>query len=203
MQDEGICLKEDPVAAAQYFARAAGLGDRDAALDHAAKIGLGEGAEQSYELAGDVCRIAGIDREGRLSPYALGYACTVRAVAGKLLRETLPKGAFRPDSGAVLIEFNPATAQMQVRSTPVVERDDGATGSGIHLPMVNAKQEIQKAWSEALAAAPKPDAARLGNQPIDLALDVDMPIEAGRAYTRDSSLYRPMYNGETNKLNHN
>jgi len=203
MLDEGICIKEDPVTAAQYFARAADMGDRDAALEHAAMVGLGEGTEQSYERAGDLCRIAGIDREGRLSPYALGYACTLRAIAGKLLRESLPKGAFRPGSGTVLVDFNPATAQMHIRSTPVVERDDSSTGSGVSLPMVNAKQEIQKAWGEAMAAAPKPDAAQLGNRAIELALDVDMPIEAGRVYTRDSLLYRPMYNGETNKMIHN
>jgi len=203
MLDEGICLKEDSVTAAQYFARAADMGDRDAALDHAAKVGLGEGTEQSYERAGDLCRIAGIDREGRLSVYALGYACTVRGVAGKLLRETLPQGAFRPNSGSALVAFNPGSQAMLVRSTPVVGRAEAATGSNMRLPLVDARQVIEKAWTDALSQVPKPDPEKLGNQVIELSLDVDMTLEVGRLDASDGTLTRPIYNGEINKMIHN
>jgi TPR repeat protein len=45
MLDEGICVKKDPVAATDFFARAADLGDKSAALDYATKVGLGTGTE--------------------------------------------------------------------------------------------------------------------------------------------------------------
>jgi TPR repeat protein len=69
--DERVCVHQDPVAAAHYFARAAELGNRDAALDFAAKVGLGEGTEQDYQRAGELCRAAGVDPQSRLSSYSL------------------------------------------------------------------------------------------------------------------------------------
>jgi len=43
-----------------------------------------------------------------MTSYSLGFACTVRGVAGKLLRENLPTGAFRPMTGAVaLVDSRP------------------------------------------------------------------------------------------------
>lgn len=195
MLDEGICVQKDPVTAAQYFDHATSMGDKDAGLDHAAKIGLGVGTEQSYERAGDICRIAGIDREGRMSRYALGYSCTVLGVAGRLLRETLPKGAFRP-GGPVLVEFSPASAEMQIRSTPPVGLADAPTGSNMRTPLVDAHQVIQKAWRDALAAVPKPDAAQLGSQDIELSLDVDMTLEAGRNAAQDTQGFRGLLNGD-------
>src|SRR5215469_3112146 len=80
MLNEGICTQRDRTAALGYFARANALGARGAALDYGAKIGLGEGAEQSYERAGEICRSAELDPQRRLSRYSLGYACTVAAV---------------------------------------------------------------------------------------------------------------------------
>lgn len=203
MLDEGICVQKDPLEATQYFAHATDMGDQAAALDYAAKVGLGEGIAQSYVDAGNICHTAGLDPQNQLSRYALGYACTVRGIAGKLLRETLPKGAFRPHSGSALVEFNPGSAVMQVRSTPEVGRSEESTGSNMRHPLVDARQVIEQAWTDALAQVPKPDPAKLGNQAIELSLDVDMTLEAGRVYTSDSSLYRPLYNGETNKMIHN
>lgn len=180
MLDEGICVQKNPVAAAHFLARAADLGDHDAALDYAAKVGLGEGADQSYDRAGELCRAAGIDAQARLSRYSLGYACTVRSVAGQLLRETLPRGAFRPSSGVALVEFTPASAQLRIRTTPQVGLSDAPTGSNLRTPVVNAQQEIEKAWRDAIAAVPKPNAAQLDSQAIELPLDVDMTLEVGR-----------------------
>ena len=119
--DEGVCVQSDPDAAAHFFAKAAELGDRNGALDFAAKVGLGQGVEQDYQRAGDLCRAAGVDPKNRMTSYSLGYACTVRGVAGKLLRETLPTASFRPMAGAVaLVVFTPSTGQLQIRTTPHV-----------------------------------------------------------------------------------
>jgi hypothetical protein len=178
MLDEGICVKQDVVEAAHHFARGATLGDRGAALEYATKIGLGEGTEQGYERAGEVCRSAGFDPHSRLSTYALGYACTVRGVAGRMLRERLPKGAFRTNTGALLVDFNPASDAMSILSTPQVAREEEApTGRRTRRLLVDAPHEIQDAWESAVSVVPKPDRARLGNQPVELSLDVDTLLE--------------------------
>ena len=96
MLDEGICVDEDHASAAHYYQHGAELGDQSAALDYAEKLGLGEGAAQNYEGAGEACRAAGLDPQHLLSNYSLGYACTLRGLAGKLLRVSLPSGAFLP-----------------------------------------------------------------------------------------------------------
>jgi len=99
MLSEGICLEANPVGAAHFYAHAAELGDERSKLEYATALGLGEGADQSYEHAGEVCRSAGIDTQNKLSAYDLGYACTVLGVAGKILRTTLPPGAFMAGTG--------------------------------------------------------------------------------------------------------
>jgi hypothetical protein len=65
--DEGVCVQSDPDAAAHFFAKAAELGDRNGALDFAAKVGLGQGVEQDYQRAGDLCRAAGVDPKKRMT----------------------------------------------------------------------------------------------------------------------------------------
>jgi TPR repeat protein len=181
MLDEGICVKQNLEAAARFFARGADLGDRAAALEYAAKVGLGEGTEQSYERAGAICHDAGLDSRPKMSAYSLGYACTVRGVAGRLLRERLPPDAFRPDSGALRVEFNPARADMSIRETPQVAREtDASTGSMMRHARVDAREAIEEAWRNALEIVPKPDAARLASQPVELSLDVDMTLEIRR-----------------------
>jgi hypothetical protein len=178
MLNEGVCVKQDSASAADYFKRSLELGDRASALDYGTKIGLGEGAQQSYEHAGEVCRTGGLDAEGKLSTYSLGYACTVRGVAGMLLRENVPKGAFT--SGVALVQFTPQGAAMEIRSTPHVGREDPETGSNVNRPLVDARTEIDKAWKNALGSVPKPDQAKLDNKAIDLPLDVEMTIEPGK-----------------------
>jgi hypothetical protein len=185
MLDEGICVQEDHAAAARFFELGARLGDQDASLEYAAKVGLGEGSEQSYQRAGEICRTAGFDPQARLSPYSLGYACTVGSVAGKILRVTLPAGSFRPGSGATLVEFSPASAEMHIRSTPQVAREsDAATGSNLGHHRVNAQRAIEDAWRKALDAVPKPDAARLEAQAIEVRLDIETALEAGQVADR-------------------
>jgi hypothetical protein len=197
--DEGVCVHDDPVAAAHYFARAAELGNRDAVLDFAAKVGLGEGTEQDYQRAGELCRAAGIDPQSRFSNYSLGYACTLRGVAGKLLRKTLPVGAFKPMAGAAVgVEFTPASGQMRILSTPHVGTADTQTGSYVSHPLINAPQEIDKAWRGAVAAAPKPETARLDNQPLELSLDVDTTLALQRqdGQARNKQPFQALFEGD-------
>jgi hypothetical protein len=198
MLDEGLCVRKDPVAAAHFFARAADLGDKSATIDYGAKIGLGEGADQSYERAGIVCRTGGLDPQAKFPTYALGYACTVGALAGELLRESLPKGAFRPNGGALVVAFSPANGAMTIKSTPQVGVGDSSTGTNLRSPLINAPQEINKAWRDALAAAPKPDPTHLDDETILLPIDVDMTLEPGReAATRlDSRNFGSLMQGD-------
>jgi hypothetical protein len=197
MLDEQICVQKDTVAATHFFARAADLGDQEAALDYAAKVGLGDGIDQSYERAGRLCRAAGLDTQGRLTAYSLGYACTVRGLADELMRQSLPKGAFRPGAPAVArVEFSPASSQMRVRATPAVAAADAATGSNLRKPLVNAEQEIEKAWRSAMAAVPKPDSAQLDDQSVELPLDLDLTLEDSRALVRNTQPLGTLVQGD-------
>jgi hypothetical protein len=180
MLDEGICVDKDPLAAATFFERSSELGDANATLDYAAKIGLGQGTQQDYQRAGDACHKAGMDPTGQISFYSLGYACTVRAVASRMLRESLPKGAFHIPTAAAIVEFRPSTSEILIRSAPEAERGAAVTGSLMRPPVVNARQVIEKAWRDALAAVPKPDLASLGAGVVSLPIDLDMTLEAGR-----------------------
>lgn len=195
--DEGVCVQADPLAASHFFARAAELGDRKGVLDFAAKVGLGVGVDQDYQRAGDLCRAAGVDPQGKLSSYSLGYACTVRGVAGKLLRQKLPTEAFSPAAGATAeVEFTPATRQLRILATPHVTRAESATGAILGRPMVDAKHEIERAWPDALAAVPQPDAARLESKAVELPLDVDMTFELARQAERPAELSQPLLKGD-------
>jgi hypothetical protein len=197
--DEGLCVHEDPVTAAHYFAHAAELGNRDAVLDFAAKVGLGQGTEQDYQRAGDLCRAAGLDPGGRFSSYSLGYACTLSGVAANLLRKSLPAGAFKPVTGAAaLIEFTPGNRQMRVLKLPHVASEESTTGSWVSRPLINAQEEIDKAWRGALAAAPAPDSARLDNQAVELPLDLDLTLELQRRteQTGDHQQFQPLFKGD-------
>jgi hypothetical protein len=180
MLDEGVCVNKAADAATQLYARGAELGDRDARLDYATKVGLGEGTSQDYLHAGDLCHQAGVDPQGHLSFYALGYACTVRGLAGRMLRESLPRGAFRVPTDPVMVEFRPRTSELRILSTPKAERAESRTGSMFGAPLVNPQEAVEKAWHEALATVPKPDPASLGDGAVELGVDIDMSIEAGR-----------------------
>jgi len=182
MLDEGICVQRDPDSAAHFFARAAELGERAAVLDYAAKVGLGVGAERDFGRAGELCRAAGVDVQGQLSVAALGYACTVASIAGRLLRERLPAGAFTPVAGAtVKVEFVPASGALKIISMPTVGYSDSTTGAMIRHPLINGNREIDSTWREALQMVPAPPAARAEAHATALSIDVDMTLEQGRA----------------------
>jgi hypothetical protein len=180
MLDEGICVQRDPELAAHFFAYAAELGDRAAVLDYAAKVGLGIGTAQDYGRAGELCRAAGVDSQKQLSTPVLGYACTVSSIAGRLLREELPVGAFTPVAGAaVRVEFTPASRALRVIAVPQVGRSALVTGSYIRQPVIDADREINKAWQQAVQQVPAPAAAGAEAHAVDLSIDVDMTLEQG------------------------
>ena len=180
MLDEGICVQRDPELAAHFFAHAAELGERAATLDYAAKVGLGVGTEPDYARAGELCRAAGVDSQKQLSAAALGYACTVASITGRLLRERLPAGAFTTVAGAaVKIWFTPASGALQITAMPPVGRSQPTTGSYIGHPVIDANEEIDKAWHKALQMVPVPAAARAETHSAALAIDVDMTLEQG------------------------
>jgi hypothetical protein len=184
MLDEGICLKKDRETATKFYAASMEMGDSNAALEYAAKIGLGEGEPQDYLRAGDICHTAGLDPSGRLSFYSLGYACTLRSMVGRMLRETLPKGAFHIPTSPAVVEFSPGNSQMHIVSMPKAERAEARTGALVSLPVVNTQEVIEKAWREALRAVPKPT-SNLGSEIVELTIDMDMALEAGRDAPRN------------------
>lgn len=180
MLAEGVCIEPDVAAATSYFSHAAAQGLPAAEIDYGLQVGLGAGVEQSYERAGDLCQKGGLEQQGGgSSRYSLGYVCTVRGLASRRLRQSLPRGAFMPGRAA-RVSFNPVSGVMQIRSTPrVTSVPDTTTGTFVQRPLIDAQTTIDKAWRDALSAVPKPDAARLENQGVEVNLDVDMTIEGG------------------------
>jgi hypothetical protein len=196
MLDEGICVQQDREAATKFYAGGTELGDSNAALEYAAKVGLGEGEPQDYLRAGDICHTAGLDPHGRLSSYSLGYACTVRGVVGRMLRESLPKRAFQIPTSPAVVEFSPGNSQMHIVSMPRAERAEAHTGGLLGAPLVNAEQVIEKAWRDALLAVPQPEAGNLGSESVRMTIDVDMTLEAGRNDPRNPEDTRQLLRGD-------
>jgi hypothetical protein len=181
MVAEGVCIEPDVAGATVYFSHAAAQGLAAAQLEYGLQVGLGAGAEQSYERVGELCQQGGLERPGSdgTSRYSLGYLCTVRGLVSRLLRETLPRGAIMPGRAA-RVSFNPASGSMRILATPrVASVPDTTTGTFVQRPLIDAQSAIDKAWRDALSAVPKPDAALLENAGTELSLDLDMSIEAG------------------------
>ena len=182
MLAEGICIDADVDGATVYFSHAAAQGLPAAEIEYGLQVGLGAGAEQSYERAGDLCHKGGLELQGGggSSLYSLGYLCTVRGLASRKLRETLPRGAIPPGGRAARVSFNPASGSMQIRAIPrVASVADTTTGTFVQRPLIDAQSAIDKAWRDALSAVPKPDVSLLKNEGTELSLDLDMSIEAG------------------------
>jgi hypothetical protein len=180
MLDEGICTRQDANEATRYFERSAQLGDSQAQFDLATKIGMGQGTAQDYAVAGRTCHEAGVDPSGLLSFYSVGYACTVTGVAGRLLRTSLPTGAFRLPTRPAVVEFNLNGSQVRVVSAPEPQRGPAPLGSIIGPFLVDPQTAIAKAFREALEAVPKPDANSLSPGIVTLSLDLDISLEGGK-----------------------
>ena len=182
MLAEGVCIEPDVAAATVYFSHAAAQGLPAAEIEYGLQVGLGEGAEQSYERAGEFCEKGGLERQGGgSSRYSLGYVCTVRGLVSRRLRQTLPTGAILPGRAA-RVSFNPASGVMQIRSTPrVAMAADTTTGTFVQRPLIDAESAINKAWREAMGAVPKPDAALLEKEGTELNLDLETTMQGGRS----------------------
>lgn len=178
---EGVCIEPDAAAATSYFSHAAAQDFPAAELEYGLQVGLGEGVEQSYERAGTLCQKGGLETGNSSSLYSLGYVCTVRGLASRQLRRTLPGGAIMPGRAA-RVAFNPASGQMQIRTIPrVASVADTTTGTFVQRPLIDAQSAIEKAWRDAMSTVPKPDAARLENAGMELNLDLDMTMQGGRS----------------------
>lgn len=178
MTAEGVCVPPDGAAATPYFAHAAAQGFEAAQIEYGLQTGLGDGADQSYERAGELCQAGGLERQGGgSSVYSLGYVCTVRGLASRRLRVSVPRGALLPGRSA-RVSFNPASGVMQIRATPrVATIRDTTTGTFVDRPLLDAQATIDKAWRWAIDNVPKPDTARLENAATELNLDLDMTVE--------------------------
>ena len=90
MVAEGGCVQKDVAAATPYFSHAAARGLAPAEIEIGVQTGLGEGIEQSYERAGDHCGKGTPEHPGvTVSPYSLGYACTVSGLLSRRLRRSI------------------------------------------------------------------------------------------------------------------
>ena len=178
---EGVCIDADGAAATTYFSHAAAQGLPGADIEYGLQFGLGDGVEQSYERAGEHCQKGGLEHQGGgTSLYSLGYVCTVRGLASRRLRETLPRGAIMPGSRAARVSFNPVSGSMRILTTPrVATVPDTTTGTFVQRPLIEADAVIARAWKDAMSAVPKPDPARLESAVTELNLDLDMTLEAG------------------------
>ena len=182
MVNEGICTPRRPEAAAPFFELALTLGVTDSTIDWATKIGLGNGVQQSYERAGEVCRTGGVDPQARMSRYALGYACTLGGVSAEQLRTTLPRGALEP--GAAWVAFTPSTGALEIRKVPRTLIAEADTGTRVHRPPVDVTREIHRAWTQAMARVPRPDATILDPLTVEVPIDLDATLEAAAARVR-------------------
>ena len=202
MADEGLCVEQDAPEAARFFERAALLGHIEARYEQAAAVGMGEGFEQSYEKAGEICRAAGADPERRLSNYSLGYSCTLRALVGRGLRLTLPNDALPRPTRPAVVEFQPNSRDVRIDSIPTVNKEtESATGSRIRKPIVDLRQMIDDAWRTAIKTAPPPDPSRLEDKRIELTVDLDTTFEAGVGMLKNADATdHPMRRLQANEL---
>lgn len=143
-------------------------------------IGMRIGAAQVYERAGDLCRQAGVDSQTQVSHFTLGYARTVRSVAGKVMRKALPKNAFKLGADPALVEFTPIGAELTITSIAPVRDGEPSLGCPMGAPLIDANRKISRARKEAETQAPNPDATKLDTQAIALSLDLDLSLEASR-----------------------
>lgn len=176
MADEGICVQHDAKAAADFLAFATAAGDRDAALEYAALVGLGTGVTQSYAQAAQLCEAAGVAQDS-VSNDALGYACTIAGLTAKLLRQSLPAGALRAGPQEAQVQFDMAQGRMQIRATPPVQLGEPAIGSQIAHPLVDLPAALRSAWDQAADRVPRPEVSQAAHGSVELPIDLDMTLE--------------------------
>jgi hypothetical protein len=179
MTDTGSCVKADPVHATSYFVSAAEKESVPAKVELGVKMGLGEGIEQNYESAGKLFRAGGFDKDSHVGLYTLGYAGTLRKVAEKRAWNALPRDVLeRGDGGTVIVEFRADTGELRTRMAPgSILISDAPTGSHLHNSRHDIIRAVEDSWQQAVASAPKPDAARLDSGWVELRVDLNIAAE--------------------------
>lgn len=163
LYDEGACVKQDTAAAAQLWLQAAKAGHEAARLAVAVKVGLGDGVDQDYALAGSLLRGGELPVKvsGEVNDYTLGYAFTAlrtmqhdfqypsaladqRVIGSAEIKFATKDGAF---------EFGTFRRSANSDQPPVGTRVDRA-----RTPMAQA---FEVAARSALSRMKKPDPAQL------------------------------------------
>jgi hypothetical protein len=164
LYDEGACVKQDAALATQLLLQAARAGHNDAKLLVAAKVGLGDGAEQDYELAGSLLREARdlpIKVDGDVNNYTLGYAFTALRT---MQRDFLyPKAlADQRVIGTAEIRFSTKDANFEYGSfRRSANSDQPPVGTRVDRAKAPMTEAISLAGRSALSRMKQPDAAKL------------------------------------------
>jgi hypothetical protein len=141
-------------------------------------VGLGHGGGQDYERAGVICRGAGLDPQGRVPNYTLGYACTLAGLSGRTMRMMLTESVFQHSTAPLVVDVSPPRRDVTIVSAPPVAKEaESATGSHVRRPVINLQQKLEEAWRAAIKTAPQPDPSRLQEGAVRLSIDVDMALE--------------------------
>jgi hypothetical protein len=103
----------------------------------------------------------------------------------------------------VAVEFTPASGQMRVIGNSHVGTADARTGSTMSHPMIDAREQADRAWRTALNTAPKPEAARLDSQPLQLSIDVDMTLASQRqdGEAQNKQPFQSLFKGDIHGTN--
>jgi len=194
--DAGACVGIDKPQAAEMFDVAVQLGNERARIELGGKHGLGIGFPQSYEMAGEVFRSAGLDPQKRSSRYSLGYAGTLRAAAAEQLFARIPGDLIHAGfSGEIYVDFQSASGKVNVRLGPqFAMRTDARTGSNLRRSRVEILNVVEDAWADAMKVVPKPDAAKLDNELITIPIRIEAeasPIVGGATSLFSFRLFSP------------
>jgi len=163
LYDEGACVKQDNETAATLLLQAAKAGHADARLRVAVKVGLGEGTQQDYALAGSLLRGAElpVKVDGEVNDYTLGYAFTaLRTMQHDFL---YPKVlADQRVIGSAEIKFDSKGANFEYGSfRRSANSDQPPVGTRVDKARASMAEAFTLAGTTALSRMKKPDPAQL------------------------------------------
>lgn len=163
LYDEGACVKQDSTTAAQLLLQAAKAGHAEARLRVAVKVGLGDGTDQDYALAGSLLRGAElpVKVDGEVNDYTLGYAFTaLRAMQRDFL---YPKAlADQRVIGTAEVKFATKDASFEYGSfRRSANSDQPPVGTRVDKARAPMSEAFNLAGMSALSRMKKPDASQL------------------------------------------
>jgi TPR repeat protein len=131
-----------------------------------------------------------VQRDPELAAYffahaaELGERAAVLDYAGKVglgigTEEDFTRAGELCRTAGVDRENRLSTPAVHVTAAPRVGRSEPTTGSYLRQPLIDASQEVAKAWRQAVSMVPAPAAAHTEAQSADLSIDVDMTLEQG------------------------